>query len=270
MNTGWLRNLLPASLLAVVFFSLWEIGVRVLKVHEYLLPAPSKIAAVFVRDFSELAAHAGVTLEEAGLGFLIANVIAIGLAVVTTFTPRLAKAILPFAIALKTTPIVAMAPLLLLWFGNGIAPKVAAAVLISFFPAVVGSMRGFHALQEGEADLFKVYGASKWKILISLRFRRAAPFIFSALKISSSLCVVGAIVGEFAGADQGIGYVILVSSYHLETVKMFAALAWAALAGTLLYGLLALADRKVVFWARDPTDEGRLESPLTGRSDLRR
>jgi NitT/TauT family transport system permease protein len=264
-----LRKLMPAATLAGAFLLIWEIGVRLFNVHEYLLPAPSRIAAIFLNEFWSLAMHAGITLQEAGLGFLIANVIAIAIAVVTTFNPWFADAILPFAIALKTTPIVAMAPLLLLWFGNGMAPKIAAAGLISFFPAVVGAMRGFHALEEGEADLFYVYGASNWKILRSLRFRRAAPFIFSALKVSSSLCVVGAIIGEFTGANQGIGYIILVSSYHLETVRMFAALAWAALAGTVFYGLLAMADRRVVFWAKDQSDEGLLESPLSGNSVLR-
>ena len=270
MKTHPFRNALPPTLFMITVLLLWELTTWAFKIHEYILPGPSKIASAFFQNFSDLAMHAGVTLAEAGIGFVIANVVAILFAIVTTFTPTLARAILPFAIALKTTPVVAMAPLLLLWFGNGMAPKIAAAVVISFFPALVGSMRGFHALEVGEADLFFVYGASKWKMLKSLRFRRAAPFIFSALKISSSLCVVGAIVGEFAGANRGIGYVILVSSYHLETVKMFAALAWAAVGGVLLYGILAMIDRRIVFWAKDPTDEGRLESPLSAQSTLRR
>jgi NitT/TauT family transport system permease protein len=182
------------------------------------------------------------------------------------YVRNLDKAVMPFAIALKTTPIVAMAPLLLLWLGNGIAPKVAAAALICFFPALVNSLRGFHALAEGEEDLFRVYGASKTQMLMKLRFRRAAPFIFSALKVSSSLAIVGAIVGEFVGANQGIGYVILVASYHLETVRMFAALAMAAVAGVIFYILLSYLDSKFVFWAVSPSEEIKINSPKVRKS----
>lgn len=255
------KPFLLTFLLAVIGASLWQLSVVIFHIPEYLLPTPYAIAKVAWSEWISYFYHAGVTLAEASLGFAVANITAIVAAILIVYVPILHKAMMPFAIALKTTPIVAMAPLLLLWLGNGLAPKVAAAALICFFPAFVNSLKGFDALGDGEADLFRTYGASNTQILFKLRFPRAAPYIFSALKVSSSLAIVGAIVGEFVGANRGIGYVILVSSYHLESVKMFAALIYAAAAGILLYGLIALIDLRVVYWFPKSTDELRLESP---------
>ncbi|HWM24214.1 MAG TPA: ABC transporter permease [Chthoniobacterales bacterium] len=240
---------------------LWEGICRFFKVPAYLLPTPSQIFAEIIYNFSSLATHTAVTVSEALLGFLIANVCAIALSVCMLYIRHLDRAIMPFAIALKTTPIVAMAPLLLIWFGTGMAPKVAAAALICFFPALVNSLKGFNALEEGEEDLFRIYGASKTQMLLKLRFQRAAPYIFSALKVSSSLSIVGAIVGEFVGANKGIGYVILVASYHFEFARMFAALFMSAIAGVVFYAAISYFDRKYVFWLVGPVVEIRLDSP---------
>jgi NitT/TauT family transport system permease protein len=198
--------------------------------------------------------HTGVTLVEAGLGFVVANVLAIFLAITMVFVPSSDKAILPFAIALKTTPVVAMAPLLLLWFGTGIEPKVAASALICFFPALVNTTKGFYSCDPAEMDLFRVYGASSFQKLVKLRLQKAAPYIFQAFKISSSLAIVGAIVGEFVGANEGIGYVILVASYHLEIVHMFSGLAFTAVGGVVFYVAIAWCEKRVVFWESDVSD----------------
>ena len=258
----------PPALLGSCILVAWELTCRLFDVPGYLLPAPSVIARELVENLLMLGRNTAVTMIEAVGGFLVANTLAVLLAVAMVYIRHLDRALLPFAIALKTTPIVAMAPLLILWFGTGIAPKVAAAAVICFFPALVNSMRGFDALLEGEEDLFKVYGASKTKILVKLRFQRAAPYILSALKISSSLAIVGAIVGEFVGANEGIGYVMLVASYHLNTPRMFAALASAAAAGVAFYGVISIMDRKLVFWMDAPTDEIRLDSPRRGRQTV--
>ncbi len=250
----------PPLLFGLGFLVVWEAFIRLFKIKEYLLPSPARILADLWHNLPDLAGHGGTTLFEALIGFLIANALAILLAVGVSFAPALARAVMPFAIALKTTPIVAMAPLLLLWFGTGLAPKIAAAALISFFPALVNSIRGLHSLEAGEGDLFKVYGASKLQVLFKVRFPRAAPYIFSALKISSSLCIVGAIIGEFVGANRGIGYVILVSSYHLETVRMFSAMAVAALAGIAFYASISAAEGRIVFWAVEPVEEFKAQS----------
>lgn len=264
------RSVLWTIGLAVGLLCIWHIVVSLFHIKEFILPGPLAVINDLRIHLRELFFHAWITLGEAILGFVFANVIAICVAITIVYVPGLDKAVLPLAIGLKTTPIVAMAPLLLLWFGNGMAPKVAAAALICFFPSLVNALKGFHALNDGEADLFSVYGASKTQMLFKLRLQRAAPYVLSALKVSSSLCIVGAIIGEFIGANQGIGYVILISSYHLETVHMVAALMITAVTGSFLYGLIAFADWKIVFWLPASSDDIRLESPRRGKKSSQR
>lgn len=254
------NKVLPPLLLGILALVVWEGVTKIFSIPEYILPPPSMVLIDLFKNFLSLLNHTGITLTEAIIGFIIANFCAIFLSVIIIFIPSVDKAIMPFAIALKTTPIVAMAPLLLIWLGTGMAPKIAASALICFFPSLVNSLKGFNALQEGEDELFRVYGASKMQILIKLRFRRAAPYIFSALKISSSLSIVGAIVGEFVGANKGIGYIILTATYHLNFVRMFSALIMTAIAGIIFYFLISFFDKKFVFWLASPVDEVGLES----------
>ena len=255
-----IRKVLPSVIFIFAILILWELLCQFFSIASYILPNPISIVKDLFGEFTDLMKHTGITLLEAILGFVIANLIAIILAIIIVYIPYSDKAILPFAIGLKTTPIVALAPLLLIWFGNGITPKVAAAGLICFFPCLVNAIKGLKDLNEGEADLFSVYGATKTKTLFKLRLFRAAPYIFSAFKISSSLAIVGAIIGEFVGANNGIGYLILISSYHLESVRMFSSLITSAIAGIIFYLLITIIENKVVFWLKKTTDENKLES----------
>lgn len=228
---------------------IWEFLVRIFSVPEYLLPTPSAIAVDFYKTIGSLLFHAGVTFWEAFLGFIVANVLGVLTAIAFAHSKTLEKSLYPFAIALKTTPIVAMAPLLILWFGNGIFSKVAAAALIAFFPSIVNTIKGLKSIDAEALDLFKSISASKWQIFKKLRFPTALPYIFSALKISTSLAIVGAIVGEFVGANKGIGFVILISSYHLEIVKMFSAIIAAALTGIIFFWIVSFIEKRIIFWA---------------------
>ena len=141
-----------------------------------------------------------------------------------------------------------MAPILILWFGSGVISKIVLAAIFCFFPILVNTIKGLQSINEEALDLFKSFYASKFKIFISLRFPNSLPYIFSALKISIGLAICGAIVGEFSGSFEGIGYVILISSYHLDTVRMFAAMSLTLLIGMLLFYLISLIERKIVFW----------------------
>lgn len=226
----------------------WEILVLLLNVPEYLLPRPTKIISEIITNFGSLLGHTGITMFEAIVGYIIANIIGFIVAVIFVHSKTIEKGFYPYAIALKTTPIIAMAPLLVLWFGTGIASKIVAAAVICFFPILVNTVKGLRSISDDALDLFKSYSASKWQIFTKLRLPNSLPYIFSALKISTGLAVVGAIVGEFVGASKGIGYVILVSSYHLETTRMFAAIIMSALAGILFFGLISILERKYIFW----------------------
>ena len=163
------------------------------------------------------------------------------------------QGLFPIAITLKTTPIVAIAPLLVLWLGTGWWSKVAAAVLISFFPVLVNTVKGLKAPEADFQDLFRTMRADPSQIFRKLRVPYCLPYFFSALKISSSLAIVGAIVGEFVGAEHGLGYLIVISSAHLETPTVFQAIGAAALIGIAMFYALEFFEKRVVFWIASRT-----------------
>jgi len=238
----------------IVACSIWEIVVRAFQIPLYILPPPSAIFLEIIHQNIYLLEHTAVTLLEAATGFAIANLLAFGIAAIFAHSPFLEKGLYPYAIALKTTPIVALAPLLVLWFGTDIRSKIVAAGLISFFPVLVNATRGLRTVDEEALDLFESLAATKWQVFRLLRFPNSLPYLFSALKVSTSLSIVGAIVGEFVGANKGLGYLILISSYHLETPAMFAAIVAAALGGVAFFGLVTWAERRILVW-QEPNEE---------------
>jgi len=229
----------------------WQLAVTAADVPEYLLPAPSVIAASFDRS---LGYQLAITFAEALAGFAIASAGAFACAIVFVRFKTIEDGLFPVAIALKTTPIVAIAPLLVIWLGTGWSSKIAAAVLISFFPVLVNATRGLKAADAEYRELFQTLGSSRAQEFRKLRIPYCLPYLFSALKISSSLAVVGAIVGEFVGATQGLGYLIIVSSSHLETPTVFAAIAAAAAAGITMFYIIGSIERAVVFWQSESVE----------------
>jgi NitT/TauT family transport system permease protein len=214
----------------LVALAAWQTIVIGAGIPEYLLPAPS---AIFANIDRTLAVQLAVTFVEALIGFLIASVLAFGCAIMFVRFNTLEEGLFPIAIAVKTTPIVAVAPLLVIWLGTGWWSKIVAVILICFFPVLVNAVKG---LKAADAEFRK------------LRIPYCLPYLFSALKISSSLAIVGAIVGEFVGATQGLGYLIMVSSAHLETATLFAAIAAAALAGIAMFYVIGWTEERVIFW----------------------
>jgi NitT/TauT family transport system permease protein len=223
----------------------WQALVAGLGIPEYLLPSPSIIIATVERS---LLVEIAYTAGEALCGFLIASVLAFMAAVLFVRFRTVEQGLFPLAITLKTTPIVAIAPLLVLWLGTGWWSKVAAAVLISFFPVLVNTVKGLKAPEADFHDLFRTMRAEPGQIFRKLRVPYCLPYFFSALKISSSLAIVGAIVGEFVGAEHGLGYLIIISSAHLETATVFQAIGAAALIGIAMFYFLEFVERRIVFW----------------------
>jgi NitT/TauT family transport system permease protein len=236
----------PAAFFGAVLV-LWEVGVRVLRVPEYLLPAPS---ASLGRIDMALLGHMLATLEEAALGFVLANLMAFAAAIVFVRVPIVEQCLFPLAVAMKTTPLAALAPLLVIWLGTGLWSKVAAAVLISFFPTLVNGVKGLKTIEPEARELFACYQASVFETFWHLRLPSALPYVLAGLKISTSLAVVGAIVGEFVGAIQGLGYLVLVSSYHMDTPTMFAAVFCAAAIGFAMFWGIGEIERRAIFWQR--------------------
>jgi NitT/TauT family transport system permease protein len=241
-----LSSFIPVGFIvgALVF---WEIAVRFLEVPAYILPPPTRIFAAINADlFVDLA----VTLAEALTGFAIASFLAFCVALLFVRSPMLEKGLFPIAITLKTTPLVAIAPLLVLWMGTGWWSKITAAGLICFFPVLVNTVKGLKAADAEYYELFRSMKASRHQEFNKLRIPYCLPYLFSALKISSSLSIVGAVVGEFVGATQGLGYLIMVSSSHLDTDILFSAIFAAATAGITLFHLIGWLEQRIIFWQR--------------------
>jgi NitT/TauT family transport system permease protein len=239
------RRIQAPLLFALLTLAAWQAIVTVANIPEYLLPAPSAIFATIDRT---LAVQLAVTFVEAVIGFLIASTLAFGCAIMFVRFHTLEEGLFPIAIAVKTTPIVAVAPLLVIWLGTGWWSKIVAVMLICFFPVLVNAVKGLKAADAEYRELFQTLGASRAQEFRKLRIPYCLPYLFSALKISSSLAIVGAIVGEFVGATQGLGYLIMVSSAHLETATLFAAIAAAALAGIILFYVIGWTEARVIFW----------------------
>jgi NitT/TauT family transport system permease protein len=237
---------LPPLLCGLFLLVGWQAAVVFGHIPEYLLPAPTAILAAFDRS---LALQFAVTSIEALCGFLVASVLAFAIATLFVRFHALEDGLFPIAIAVKTTPIVAIAPLLVIWLGTGWWSKIVAAILICFFPVLVNTVKGLKACDAEYRELFETLGASRAQEFRKLRIPYCLPYLFSALKISSSLAVIGAIVGEFVGATKGLGYLIIISSAHLETATLFSAIFAAAFAGIAMFYVISFAERRLIFWS---------------------
>jgi NitT/TauT family transport system permease protein len=226
----------------------WELVVRLLHVNPIILPAPSGIVRALVNDFANLAIQTAITMIEAVVGFLLGAGIAVVLAVIFVHSRLLQAALYPFAVALKSTPLIAIAPVLVLWFGNGLLSKIVMAATVAFFPVLVNAVKGLMSIDAEAADLMRSLSASPMQVLWKIRLPASLGYLFASLKIASTLAVVGAVIGEFTGATAGIGNVIKTSSYYLDAPLMFAAIAMIACGGIVFFAGVAWLERRIVFW----------------------
>ena len=232
------------GLLALI---LWEAAVRVTGVPAYLVPGPVAIVRAFLADPAGLLLALGSTLTVTFAALIVAAALGAALAV-TMAASRLARAaIVPWAVVLQVTPIVAIAPLIIIWVGNPFASLVVCAVIVAFFPVFANTTTGLASVPPELADLFVLYGAGRWRTLLLLRLPAALPFFLSGLRISGGLALVGAVVAEFVagsgGFASGLAYRILEAGYRLQIPRMFAALVLLSVAGIVInFGLGALGD----------------------------
>lgn len=245
-----MKRLIPATVFVILVVVLWEAMVRSFSVPEYLVPAPTVILHRLLSMGTDILAHTGYTALESALGFVLGSILGVMLAVIFVHSRTLELGMYPYAIALKTVPIVAIAPLLVVWLGNGMLPKIIVAAIISFFPVVVNTTKGLRDVDAEAFDLFDSMSATKSQIFFKLRVPSALPYLFAALRISSTLAVIGAIVGEFSGADRGLGFFIMISSHRLETVDMFVGILMSSALGILFFYGIALLERIIVPWEK--------------------
>lgn len=241
-------KIVPPLLTFLTMMVLLELVIRLAHIPEYLMPPPSQILYKMFLIRESLIFNTGLTMLEAVLGFLLGCSIGVFIAIAFAHSRTFELSFYPYAIALKTIPIVALAPLLILWFGTGIFSKIVMSALICFFPSIVNTLRGLKSVDPEAMDLFNSLNATSRQIFFKLRLPSSLPYIFSALKISATLSVVGAIVGELSGSNSGIGYIILVSSYKIQTDVLFAAIISSAIGGILFFGIVGLIERRVLYW----------------------
>lgn len=244
-----LRQYWPTLALFVLLLALWQFGVRVGGIREYLLPAPASVWSALFFGETTWAHHLLVTTVEIVGAFAVAAVGGVMLGVAIAWSPLLANALMPFLVFVNTLPKVAIAPLMLIWVGYGVLPNMLMGALIGFFPVVINTATGLGQIEADLLDLGRVFAAPKWKIFLKIRLPNALPYILSALRITAVSAVVGVIVGEFAAAQDGLGYLIVSAQGNMSTSVAFAALAWISVVGFVLYGAVVLLARLWAPWA---------------------
>lgn len=236
------RIVLPPLAVFVLAHVVWELLVRGLEVPSWKVPAPSDVHEAFGTYRNELLAAAMYTSMSAGLGFVGSALLGVASGVVLSTAQWVERAFYPFAVFLQTVPLVAIAPLLVLWVGPGLVAVTVSALIVSLFPVIVNTLSGIRGVDPGLSDLFRLYGASRWGTLIKLKIPWAVPHIFTGLRIASGLAVIGAVVGEFVAGSfeqQGLGLLVLSASRNLQTPLLFAAVLLASLLGLTLFAIVS-------------------------------
>jgi NitT/TauT family transport system permease protein len=243
------RNSRLASVAALIIaLSVWSAAISIFRINPIILPSPLAVLRAFGSNWSNLLFNTGVTMLEAFAGFVLGSGVAYVVAIAFVRWSVVRDAMYPYAIALKSTPLIAIAPLLTMWFGDGMAAKIIMAALVAYFPVLVGSVQGLSNLDQELVDLMRSYSASWWQVLTKVRVPRSMTHVFAALKTASSLAVVGAVIGEFTGSASGIGHTINVASYYFQTALVFAAVISVSLAGIAFFGLVGLVQQRMLTW----------------------
>jgi len=232
----------------LVFLAVWEAGVAIFKAPAYLLPPPTQIFETFIAELPKLLYHGWVTAYEMLLGYGLAVGIAIPLAIAITASQRFDRFVMPTLLFFQVVPKVAIAPLFLVWFGVGALPKVLVAFLISFFPIVIDAAVGLRSMSTEMDDLARSMGATKMQAFLRFRLPTSLPYLFSGLKVAATLAVAGAVVGEFVGADKGLGYLLLVTNSNLETALMFATLFALTIIGLAFFYAVERLEALLIPW----------------------
>jgi putative hydroxymethylpyrimidine transport system permease protein len=252
--------LVPPALVLVALLAAWELAAQAEWLAErpngesLLVPAPSDIWESLADDRELLAENAWVTLTEVLAGFAIAVGLGVAFAILLHLSPALRRAFYPLLIASQTIPVIAIAPVLIVWLGYGIGPKLAIIALICFFPITVNTLDGLRSVDSDAIRMMRTLDAGRGAILRRVELPAALPFLFSGAKVAVAIAVIGAVFGEWVGADEGLGHLILVAQSQVLTDRVFAAVAVLSAFAVALFALLALLERRVAWWGREGLD----------------
>jgi NitT/TauT family transport system permease protein len=244
----WARRLLPLVGAGSLLFVWWAL-VALFNVKPFIAPAPQVVAVTLFQKADVLLANLWPTAIEAIAGFLIGNLVAIAIATLFVHRKTIELAFFPIVVLVNSIPVVAKAPILVLLLGNGMAPKIAIAAVICFFPTLVNMVRGLEAVSPQALELMHILSASKWEIFIRLRLQTSVPYLFAALKIAASAAVVGAIVGEWIGSQVGIGALIIQATYNFDSALLYATVVCGSTFSVLFFLTVCLLERLCKRWA---------------------
>ena len=246
-RSGVRRGLLPIGV-AVGLIAFWQLICVGFAIPTYIIPKPSEVWTSLTTNWSMLLQNLWPTALESLLGFLVGNLVAILLAVLFVHWKPAEQALMPVAVFIRTIPIVAVAPVLVIMLGNGYAPKIAIAALISFFPTLVNMVRGLEAVDKQSLELLRVLSASRSEVFWKVRVFASLPYLFSSLKISATSCVIGAIVAEWIGSQVGLGYLIIQATYNFNTPLLYATMVAASVMAVVFFGVIGIIEKLVVTW----------------------
>lgn len=244
----WFRRRLGAIVVFALLFLLWEFGVRLFGIKEYLLPPPTKVWSEFLKRFDTVMGGAWVTTTEILAGYLLAVVVSVPLALSIAYSRFMEQAIYPVIVFLQIIPKIAIAPLFIIWFGFGFTPKLLLVFLLSFFPIVVSSIVGFKSVDPDVMDFARTTGAGGWRLFLKIRLPQALPHIFTGLKVGAALSATAAVVAEFVASDKGLGYLLLQYNGQLETPMVFAIVVLLSLIGLAVYYAVEIIERLTIPW----------------------
>jgi NitT/TauT family transport system permease protein len=244
----FVRDWLAPALTLIGLLAAWEAACRIFKVPVWLLPAPTEIALALYERGSGLIEHSAITFYETVAGFLLAIALGVPLAVAVSHSRALSNTIFPLILVTQSVPKVAFAPILLIWLGYGYLPKIVVAFLVAFFPIVVDTATGLRSPVPQVLDLARQLSASQYQIYTKIRFPSALPHFFSGLKVAITLSVIGAVIGEFVGAEKGLGFLVIESTSHFKTPLAFGAMALLGLMSIVLFGAVAALERIACPW----------------------
>jgi putative hydroxymethylpyrimidine transport system permease protein len=254
-----MKRWLPPIVIVVVLLGLWQLAASLdvianaLNIEPFLVPSPSEIAQSLWADRSLLLDNGWVTLQEVLAGFALSVVAGVAFAVVLHLSPMLRRAFYPLLIASQTVPIVVIAPILVVWLGFGIGPKLAIIALICFFPITVNTLDGLRSVDPDLLKMMRTLDASRMQTFRRVEGPSALPYFFSGAKIAVAVAVIGAVFGEWAGSSSGLGHLIQQASAQLQTARTFAAVVVLSALAIVLFGLLAVIERRVAWWGPHST-----------------
>lgn len=234
----------------VIFISLWQAIPTILEIKSFILPKPTDVVAAAIKDWDLLWPAMQITIVEAVIGFILSAVIGIGVSILLASSRIIEISLYPYAVILQTIPVIAIAPIVVIWFGSGFNSIIIISFLIGFFPIVSNTLMGLNSVDKNMVDLFQLYNASKWQTMWKLRIPAAMPYIMSGLKVSCTLSIIGAITGEYiagiGGGKGGLGYAITVAAVQLKTPYLFACAIAGALFGIVFYLIVSFISRLVL------------------------